>query len=49
MTGLNSFIRSYALFEQTGNEWGIALVLNLLGWKAFMSMATRQTVRRLLV
>lgn len=28
--------QSFALFQKTGNEWGIALVLNLQGWKAFL-------------
>lgn len=29
------FQQSYDQFQATGNEWGMALVLNLLGWKAF--------------
>lgn len=28
--------QSYALFQKAGNEWGIALVLNLQGWKAVL-------------
>lgn len=32
----NYYRQSFLLFQQTGNEWGLALVLNLQGWKAFL-------------